>query len=197
MWGCRLPVHIGPPGSYEFAEDFRKTGAICRADVGIGPYKGSPWAQGADSPYQGEMARRAKEGRDAGPKGLRGFEHNKFSSTLISATDPLRHFLRKCHLPLPRGARQGEAFASLKAFRQTRIRPYKLLDLYILHTMCQNDVDQLISGAVAFCGKPVKLCQRILANSDCNDPVSVLAALFDNQGIVLHCMVPLLSLIHI
>ena len=122
---------------------------------------------------------------------LREFEHNKFTSTLISATDPLRHFLRKCHLPLPRGARQGEAFASLKAFRQTRIRPYKLLDLYILHTMCQNDVDQLISGAVAFCGKPVKLCQRILANSDCNDPVSVLAALFDNQGIVLHCMVPL------
>ena len=67
MWGCRLPVHIGLPGSYEFAEDFRKTGAICRADVGIGPYKGSPWAQGAISPYQGEMARRAKEGRDAGP----------------------------------------------------------------------------------------------------------------------------------
>ena len=44
----------------------------------IGPYKGAPWAQGY-----------------AGPKGLRGFEHNKFSSTLISATDPLRHFLRK------------------------------------------------------------------------------------------------------
>ena len=25
-------------GSYEFAEDFRKNGAFCRADVGIGPY---------------------------------------------------------------------------------------------------------------------------------------------------------------
>ena len=29
---------IGPLGSYEFAEDYRKNGAICRADVGIGPY---------------------------------------------------------------------------------------------------------------------------------------------------------------
>ena len=34
--------------------------------------KGSPWAQGADSPYQGEMARRANGGRDAGAKRLRG-----------------------------------------------------------------------------------------------------------------------------
>ena len=25
-------------GSYEFAEDFHKNGAFCRADVGIGPY---------------------------------------------------------------------------------------------------------------------------------------------------------------
>ena len=108
----------------------------------FGCAQGSPWAQGVDSPYQGEMARRAKRGRDAGPKGLRGFEHNKFSSTLISATDPLRHFLRKCHLPLPRGARQGEAFASLKAFRQTRIRPYKLLDLYILHTITRIIIDK-------------------------------------------------------
>ena len=32
-------AHIGPGGSYEFAEDFRKNGALCRADVGIGPYK--------------------------------------------------------------------------------------------------------------------------------------------------------------
>ena len=31
-------AHIGPLGSYEFAEDYRKNGAICRADVGIGPY---------------------------------------------------------------------------------------------------------------------------------------------------------------
>ena len=31
-------AHIGPSGSYEFAADFRKNGAICRADVGIGPY---------------------------------------------------------------------------------------------------------------------------------------------------------------
>ena len=47
--------------------------------------------------------------RGAGPKGLRGFERCKFGSTLISATYPLRHFLRKCHLPLPRGARQEAA----------------------------------------------------------------------------------------
>ena len=31
---------IGPLGSYEFAEDSRENGAFCRADVGIGPYKG-------------------------------------------------------------------------------------------------------------------------------------------------------------
>ena len=39
MWVCRLPVHIGPLGSYEFAADFRRNSAFCRADVGIGPYK--------------------------------------------------------------------------------------------------------------------------------------------------------------
>ena len=33
-----VDAHIGPLGSYEFAEDFRKNGAFCRADVGIGPY---------------------------------------------------------------------------------------------------------------------------------------------------------------
>ena len=32
--------------SYEFAEDFSKTGASCRADVGIGPYNGYGSAQG-------------------------------------------------------------------------------------------------------------------------------------------------------
>ncbi len=32
-----------------------------------------------------------------------------FGSTLNLATNPLRHFLRKCHLPLPRGARQEAA----------------------------------------------------------------------------------------
>ena len=34
--------------------------------------------QGADSPYQGESARRANRGRDAGAKRLRGFERNRF-----------------------------------------------------------------------------------------------------------------------
>ena len=29
---------IAPPGSCEFAADYRKNGAICRVDVGIGPY---------------------------------------------------------------------------------------------------------------------------------------------------------------
>ena len=38
MWVCRLPVHIGPLGSCEFAGDSRKIGAFCRADVGIDPY---------------------------------------------------------------------------------------------------------------------------------------------------------------
>ena len=32
-------AYIGPLGSYEFAGDYRKNGAFCRADVGIGPYK--------------------------------------------------------------------------------------------------------------------------------------------------------------
>ena len=31
-------AHIGPLGSCEFAEDSRKNGAFCRADVGIGLY---------------------------------------------------------------------------------------------------------------------------------------------------------------
>ena len=32
-------AHIGPLGSYEFAEDFHKTGVCRRVDVGIDPYK--------------------------------------------------------------------------------------------------------------------------------------------------------------
>ena len=31
-------AYIGPPGSCEFAADYRKNGAICRVDVGIAPY---------------------------------------------------------------------------------------------------------------------------------------------------------------
>ena len=31
-------TYIGPPGSCEFAADYRKNGAICRVDVGIDPY---------------------------------------------------------------------------------------------------------------------------------------------------------------
>ena len=30
---------VRPMRSYEFAEDFSKTGASCRVDVGIGPYR--------------------------------------------------------------------------------------------------------------------------------------------------------------
>lgn len=55
-----------------------------------------------------------------------------------------------------------------------------LFNLNILHAMRQNEVDQLVSGAVAFRGKPVKLCQRILADSNCNDTVSIVSALLDN-----------------
>ena len=39
MWVCRLPVHIGPLGSYEFAEDFRKKRCILRADRVVRPYE--------------------------------------------------------------------------------------------------------------------------------------------------------------
>ena len=49
--------------------------------------------------------------REAGPKGLKGFERVIFWSTLKLKTNPLRHLLRKCHLPLPR-ARQEEAYRS-------------------------------------------------------------------------------------
>ena len=31
---------VGPLGSCKFAAEFRKNGAFCRADVGIGPYTG-------------------------------------------------------------------------------------------------------------------------------------------------------------
>ena len=31
---------VGPLGSCDFAAEFRKNGAFCRADVGIGPYTG-------------------------------------------------------------------------------------------------------------------------------------------------------------
>ena len=48
---------------------------------------------------------------------LRGFERGKFRSTLNSATNPLRHLLRKCHLPLSCGARQGEALEGLRRIR--------------------------------------------------------------------------------
>ena len=30
-------AHIGPPGSYGFAEEFHKNSAFCRVDVGIAP----------------------------------------------------------------------------------------------------------------------------------------------------------------
>ena len=33
-----VDAHIGPLDTIEFAEDFKKTGPICRVDVGIDPY---------------------------------------------------------------------------------------------------------------------------------------------------------------
>lgn len=57
-----------------------------------------------------------------------------------------------------------------------------LFNLNILHAMRQNEVDQLVSGAVAFRGKPVKFRQRILADANCNNPVSILAAFFIING---------------
>ena len=33
-----VDAHIDPMGTYEFAADRRKIGAICRGDVGIAPY---------------------------------------------------------------------------------------------------------------------------------------------------------------
>lgn len=57
-----------------------------------------------------------------------------------------------------------------------------LFNLNIFHAMRQNEVDQLVSGAVAFRGKPVKFRQRILADANCNNPVSILAAFFIING---------------
>ena len=34
-----MHIRICPLGNYEFAEDYRKIGAFCRADVSIGPYR--------------------------------------------------------------------------------------------------------------------------------------------------------------
>ena len=39
MWVCRLPVHIGPLGSYEFAGDSRKTGTFCGRTESSAPTK--------------------------------------------------------------------------------------------------------------------------------------------------------------
>ena len=38
MWVCRLPVHIGPLGSNEFAAASRKNRYILRADRVVRPY---------------------------------------------------------------------------------------------------------------------------------------------------------------
>ena len=45
MWVCRLPVHIGPLGSYEFAEDFRKKPCILRANRVVGLFDSSEFAE--------------------------------------------------------------------------------------------------------------------------------------------------------
>lgn len=57
-----------------------------------------------------------------------------------------------------------------------------LFNLNIFHAMRQNDIDPFVSGTVAFCGKPVKFRQRILADANCNNPVSILAAFFIING---------------
>ena len=95
-------AHIGPPGSYEFAVDFRKNGVFCVGRCGHRPLQRLPLGT-----------------RGVGPKGLRGFERRKFRNTLNLAADPLRHFLRKCHLPFPRGARQEEAWIGLRRIFHT------------------------------------------------------------------------------
>ena len=49
-----------------------------------------------------------------------GILHHIFRSTLNLAAHPLRHFLRKCHLPLPRRARQEEVLAQTILTHRTR-----------------------------------------------------------------------------
>ena len=82
-----------PQASFEAQPRFAR---LLASKMGIGPYR-TP------------RPRLPLGSRGAGPKGLRGFECCKFRRTLNLETNPLRHFLRKCHLPLPCGAWQGEA----------------------------------------------------------------------------------------
>ena len=42
MWACRLPVHIGSFGNYEFAEDFCRPAVFCRTDSVVHSYRGYP-----------------------------------------------------------------------------------------------------------------------------------------------------------
>ena len=74
MWVCRLPVHIGPLRSYEFAEDYRENGAFCRADVGIGPYKCCTHCVGNFEQFQAsrEKSRKTEAVFLAASRGLRG-----------------------------------------------------------------------------------------------------------------------------
>ena len=55
-------AHIGPLGSYEFAADFRRNSAFCRADVGIGPY--GEWRNNIWRAYEtGSFKRRRRDQR--------------------------------------------------------------------------------------------------------------------------------------
>ena len=90
-----------------------RSAEICASIIRVVPRLTSPLSWGEVFMFESPRQRLPLGTRGAGPKGLRGFERNIFRSILKSAAYPLCHFLRKCHLPLSCGARQGEAWMRL------------------------------------------------------------------------------------
>ena len=75
-------------------------------------------------PLQG--VRRGVVGADDSVGPLESYEFaedfRENGASCVGRCDPLRHFLRKCHLPFPRGARQGEALGREKSLSRERER---------------------------------------------------------------------------
>ena len=66
-WAVGADAHIGPKSSTDSPEMIVKPLPPARAEQSPAPTERTPKAplSGADSPYQGEMSRRDKRGRDA------------------------------------------------------------------------------------------------------------------------------------
>ena len=60
------------------------------------------------------------------------------------------------------------------------------LDLYVVHPMGQDQIDQFVAGMVGLGGQLVQLGEGLLSNADGDHSVAVLAPSFDYQGVVFH-----------